>query len=79
METPKTTKTTKTTQPATNKELSKVVQRGINVHLSNVNFVLRDISALLDASWGLVIAHFTSLSVEAIERRRGEKRHGREA
>ena len=27
-------------------------QGGTNVHLSNVHFVLRDISALLDPSWG---------------------------
>ena len=56
-------------------------QGGTNVHLSNVHFVLRDISALLD-SLGLVIAHFNSFSVEAIERRGGGgggRRHGREA
>ena len=54
-------------------------QGGTNVHLSNVHFVLRDISALLDRSWGLVTAHFDSCSVEAIERRGGKRRHGREA
>ena len=32
-----------------------------NVHLSNVHFVLRDISGLLDP--GLVIPHITSLSL----------------
>ena len=42
------------------------------MHLSNVHFVLRDISALLDPSWFLVVADFNSLSVEALERR-GEK------
>ena len=49
------------------------------MHLSNVHFVLRDISALLDLSWGIASAHFKSFSVEAIERRRGERRHRREA
>ena len=56
-----------------------ILQGITNVPLSNVCFVLRDISALLDPSWGLVIAHFKSFSVEAIERRKGERRHGREA
>ena len=46
------------------------------MHLSNAHFVLRDISALLDPSWGVVIAHFQSLSVEAIERRRGKEGMG---
>ena len=49
-----------------------------NVHLSNVHFVLREISALLDPFLGLVIARSTSLSKEAIERMGGERRHGRE-
>ena len=49
-----------------------------NVHLSNVHFVLRDISALLDPSWlGLVIAHFHLLSMERIERGGGEGMKGR--
>ena len=44
------------------------------MHLSNVHFVLREISALLDPSWGsFVTAHFNSLSVEAIERRGGKE------
>ena len=47
--------------------------------ISNVHFVLRDISALLDPSLRLVIAHFSSLSVEAVERRGGGRRHQRGA
>ena len=47
------------------------------MHLSNVHFVLRAISALLDPSVGLVIAHFNSRSVEAIERGGEEGMEGR--
>ena len=48
------------------------------MHLSNVHFVLRDISAVL-ALLGAHDCPLSSLSVEAIERKGGGRRHGREA
>ena len=44
------------------------------MHLSNVHFVLRDISALLDLSWGSCL---NSLSKEAIEKGGEEGMEGR--